>query len=494
MARRKSVPELLAEALLAKQQAKLAQPQPAKPVPVRRPRKPRTADPVVEHTRMLAVGEKLLAKQDAERAKEAARVEADLAKRQAAREREAQQRRRDQERNDRERQRLERDQMKQQLKEETDRRNQEIAAAGAELEGVLRDRLDGLEVWHPHLERAFAHDGAKGVAEAVEDLLGQSPVPSGCRDSAVVGYAPEAGQLLVNIGLPSQDVVPAVAEYRFVAQRAEIVPQPVKEPVLHDTYRALLARLVLRVLDEVFAATPAAMVTTIVLNGHVATTDPATGRAVRPCVVSVVVERSDFAELVLDEPRLDPQRCLRNLGAVVSQHPHDLEPVPPIVEFDPSRFKLAADTAVVGALDGRPDLLQIDPFAFERLVRELYSAMGYETWRTQNSRDDGLDAVAVRRDPVGVTVIAVQAKRTKNVVGPEVVRALFGTVRDQQADRGVLVTTSWFGKSSLEFAHRNRIDLIDGRNLKALLLEHLGIDALIGLPKIPPGWQQTDLS
>ncbi|GAA1988462.1 hypothetical protein GCM10009738_80620 [Kitasatospora viridis] len=199
--------------------------------------------------------------------------------------------------------------------------------------------------------------------------------------------------------------------------------------VLKRTYRRLLARLALRALDEAFSVTPVELVGTVVLNGHVATTDPATGRAVRPCVVSMVVERADFAELVLDEPRLDPQRCLRNLGAVVSQHPHDLEPVPPIVDFDPARFKIAADTAVVGPLDSRPDLLQMDPFAFERLVRELFTAMGYETWRTQNSRDDGLDAVAVRRDPVGVTVIAVQAKRTKNVVSPEVVGRDPGRVR-----------------------------------------------------------------
>ncbi|MER5865050.1 hypothetical protein [Kitasatospora sp. NPDC002040] len=47
---------------------------------------------------------------------------------------------------------------------------------------------------------------------------------------------------------------------------------------------------------------------------------------------------------------------LRPSRTVVSQHPHDLEPVPPIVEFDPSRFKLAADTTVVGALGGWPDL------------------------------------------------------------------------------------------------------------------------------------------
>ncbi|GAA1226846.1 hypothetical protein GCM10009665_16740 [Kitasatospora nipponensis] len=500
MARRKTVPELLAEALLAKQQAKLAQARAGQaavsnPAPVRRPRKPHRPDPAAEHARLLAAGEKLLAREDATKAKEAARIEADLAKRRAAREREAQQRQREQERAVRERERFERDALKQRLKEEAEQRCREVAAVLDELESVLRDRPDGLEDWHPLVERALAHGGASGVADVVEDLLRRSPVPAGCREDAAVGYVPEAGQLLVDVALPSQDVVPAVAGYRFVAQRGEVVPQQVKEADLQETYRRLLARLALRALDEAFSVTPTGLVGTVVLNGHVATTDPATGRAVLPCVVSMMVERADFAELILDEPRLDPQRCLRNLGAVISRHPHDLEPVSPIVDFDPARFKIAADTAVVGPLDGRPDLLQMDPFAFERLVRELFTAMGYETWRTQNSRDDGLDAVAVRRDPVGVTVIAVQAKRTKNVVSPEVVRALLGTLQDKQAARGVLVTTSWYGKTSWETAHRNgqRLDLIDGRNLKALLLEHLGVDALISLSKLPPGWQPGDV-
>ncbi|WP_121178368.1 hypothetical protein [Streptomyces sp. 1114.5] len=53
---------------------------------------------------------------------------------------------------------------------------------------------------------------------------------------------------------------------------------------------------------------------------------------------------------------------------------------------------------------------------------------------------------------------------------------------------GAIVSTSWFGKDSYDFAHRNgRLRLIDGRNLKALLSEHLNIDALVGLPKVPPG-------
>ncbi|MEW5655215.1 restriction endonuclease [Streptomyces cinereoruber] len=63
-----------------------------------------------------------------------------------------------------------------------------------------------------------------------------------------------------------------------------------------------------------------------------------------------------------------------------------------------------------------------------------------------------------------------------------------------QSHDSIVVTTAWFGKASWDFAPRNRVELIDGRHLKALLLQHLGIDALIGLPKLPPTWQTPDLS
>ncbi|MGW7441958.1 restriction endonuclease [Kitasatospora sp. NPDC054795] len=496
MARRRTVAELLAEAYLAKQQAKAAQAgttQPAEPVPARaaRPRRPRRPDPEAERARLLAAGEKILSREDDARARQARKVEADLAKRQAARARGAKAEERARERSEREQQRLDREAHKQQLKDEAEQRTEQVVAVRAELAGVLRNRPVGLEDWHPLVEQALAHDGATGVAEVVEDLLRRSPVPEGCRESAEVGYYPEAGQLCINIGLPSLDVVSDVAAYRFVTQRLEVVRQPVKEAERHQSYRTLVARLALRALDEVFTVTPSDLVDEVLLNGFVATTDRSTGRAVRPCVVSVVARREDFAELVLDEPTLDPQLCLRALGAVVSQHPHDLEPVPPIVEFAPQRFKLAKDVGAVAGLDSRTDLLTMDPYAFERLVRELFEAMGYETWRTQNSRDDGLDAVAVKRDGGGVTVVAVQAKRTKNAVPVETVRALLGAVDLTNASRGVLVTTSWFGKASYDTAagKGERLHLVDGRELKSLLLEYLGVDALIGLPKLPRGWQ-----
>lgn len=75
---------------------------------------------------------------------------------------------------------------------------------------------------------------------------------------------------------------------------------------------------------------------------------------------------------------------------------------------------------------------------------------------------------------------------------------LAGVMDNKNAAKGVLVTTSWVGKASRDFAARNgnRIQIIEGREPKHLLREHLdlGIGALIGMPKLPPGWEQHDIT
>ena len=74
--------------------------------------------------------------------------------------------------------------------------------------------------------------------------------------------------------------------------------------------------------------------------------------------------------------------------------------------------------------------------------------------------------------------------------------ALAGVMEDKHAAKGVLVTTSWVGKASRDFAARNgsRIQIIEGRQLKYMLKEHLDLDVLISLPKLPPDWEQQDIS
>jgi restriction system protein len=52
------------------------------------------------------------------------------------------------------------------------------------------------------------------------------------------------------------------------------------------------------------------------------------------------------------------------------------------------------------------------------------------------------------------------------------VRDLFGTVQNEGASKGILVTTSGYGQASYEFAAGKPLELIDGSNLLYLLAEH----------------------
>ncbi|MFB7175574.1 restriction endonuclease [Streptomyces sp. NPDC056254] len=138
-----------------------------------------------------------------------------------------------------------------------------------------------------------------------------------------------------------------------------------------------------------------------------------------------------------------------------------------MVTFDLAKYKLLPERDAIAGLDSRPDLVALDPIGFEHLIRRLFEKIGLKSWVTQASRDDGIDAIAINEEPLIGGLCVVQAKRTKNAVSAETVRALAGVMHDKAAAKGIVVTTAWFGKASLDFAHRTgRMELIDGRHLK----------------------------
>ena len=76
---------------------------------------------------------------------------------------------------------------------------------------------------------------------------------------------------------------------------------------------------------------------------------------------------------------------------------------------------------------------------------------------------------------------------TKNVVGVSAVRDLYGTVLNEGASKGILVTTSWYRPASFDFANGKPLELLDGANLLHLSKEHAGVDARIIFPK---SWEE----
>ena len=104
-----------------------------------------------------------------------------------------------------------------------------------------------------------------------------------------------------------------------------------------------------------------------------------------------------------------------------------------------------------------PELMRgLGAYDFERFVATLIDQPGFEdVVITPRSGDQGRDITAVKRVH-GISIIfAFECKRyaNKNPVGPEIVRALLGTIVHNQtrATKGVLVTTSTLAPSARKF-------------------------------------------
>jgi restriction system protein len=127
--------------------------------------------------------------------------------------------------------------------------------------------------------------------------------------------------------------------------------------------------------------------------------------------------------------------------------------------------------------------MELTPGELENLITNLFEKMGLETRLTQASRDGGVDCVAYDPRPIFGGKVVIQAKRYKHTVGVSAVRDLFGTMQNEGASKGILFTTSGYGKASFEFAEGKPLELLAGSNLLYLLEEHAGITAKIEPPE-----------
>lgn len=84
------------------------------------------------------------------------------------------------------------------------------------------------------------------------------------------------------------------------------------------------------------------------------------------------------------------------------------------------------------------------PAFFEQLVLDVLQRMGYggrrddAAKRLGQSGDEGVDGV-IREDRLGLDLIYVQAKRSKNVVGRPEIQKFFGALHGQRATKGVFI-------------------------------------------------------
>jgi restriction system protein len=338
------------------------------------------------------------------------------------------------------------------------------------------------------LEARFAAGDPAAVIEYVSAALADIPLPFQPPDAPRVAFSAESRQLVLQLALPPVEVIPAERGYRFIKARAEVSPNPMPASDRKRRYASLIAQIALLVIERAFACDPQEVIETVVLNGHLASIDRRTGLAINPCLVTVRTTQDRFREL--DLTKVDPVECLKGLTASISRSPAELVPVRPIIDFDMADPRFVKEDDVLATLDTRPNLMELTPKEFESLITNLFEKMGLETRQTQASRDGGVDCVAYDSRPIFGGKVVIQAKRYKNTVGVSAVRDLFGTMQNEGATKGILVTTSGYGKASHEFANGKPLELIDGSGLLFLLNEHAGIDAKI---EVPEDWVDPEL-
>jgi restriction system protein len=188
--------------------------------------------------------------------------------------------------------------------------------------------------------------------------------------------------------LPSVEVIPAVDSYTYVATTSTLREKKRPKAEIAQLYRSVVSQITLLYMRDLFESD--SELENVELAGHVRSVNRATGQWEYPCLISVATDRATYSTLNLHDAH--PDVCLHRLSALVSHHPHLVEAVTPIRDFDLARYSFVENVDVVAGLDSRADLTKMSPTEFEHFVRQLFEASGLEGWTTQRSGDDGVDA------------------------------------------------------------------------------------------------------
>ncbi|KVP09190.1 hypothetical protein WJ84_25390 [Burkholderia ubonensis] len=349
----------------------------------------------------------------------------------------------------------------------------------AELKAAETERLSTVREWKADLVR--------GVPDAMQDMFERvqkesfQHLPKGFIGEGKLAYVAESKQLVVEFDLPEFDsAIPAVKSYKYVKASDSITETPRPDTQRRALYTSVVAQMAIRVLHEMFSVDHYRHLESVVVNGFVDTIDRGSGRNIRPCLITVRTTREIFEGL--DLTRVDPVACLKTLNASLSKSPAELAPVRPILEFNMVDPRFIEERDVISTLDQRANLMDLTPGDFEALITNLFEKMGLETKLTQPSRDGGVDCIAYDPRPIFGGKVVIQAKRYKNTVGVSAVRDLFGTMQNEGASKGILVTTSGYGKAAFDFVNNKPIELLSGSNLLFLLEQHADVKAKIVMP------------
>jgi len=320
------------------------------------------------------------------------------------------------------------------------------------------------------LRSQYESGGSNSVVGYFLAQLNSVPLPMWCPREYELQFHEDEGILLIEVKIPYFAGLEVIKTRQL---KSGLVLVPANQREIQELTNQFPFLIVLRLMWEIPQEDWRNRVGMVCCNGYVLYDDPATGRPRRDVILSVVAKQEDLKDIRLE--RVEPEACFRSLRGVAAAKISELVPVQPLIRFNKQDNRFIAAREVLHTL-GNTNLATMDWQDFEHLIRELFEREfgkgGAEVKITQASRDRGVDAVVFDPDPVRGGKFVIQAKRYTNTVDVSAVRDLYGTVVNEGANRGILVTTSNYGRDAYDFAKDKPITLIDGANLLHLLQKH----------------------
>lgn len=325
-----------------------------------------------------------------------------------------------------------------------------------------------------NLKKSYFNKDSIAVTEYCKIVLNNSVYPKKFPKNFKIEYNPANQILIVEYQMPSQECLPTLKEVNYIQLKKEFTESYISEAQLIKMYDNAIYQITLRAIYELFKSDVVNTLKVISFNGWVNSINKATGKKENKCILSIQVNKDEFMKLKLTN--VDPKICFKNLKGIACSKLNTLTPIQPILQISKTDKRFIDSYNVAYSLNEVTNVAAMDWEDFEHLIREIFekefSVNGGEVKVTQASRDGGVDAIAFDPDPIRGGKIVIQAKRYTNTVGVSAVRDLYGTVVNEGATKGILVTTADYGPDAYEFARGKPLSLLSGSNLLHLLEKH----------------------
>lgn len=322
------------------------------------------------------------------------------------------------------------------------------------------------------LKKAYLERDRDAIVFCTKLVLKRSPYPAIFPKNIDAAYDADSRIIVVDYQLPDIEGISIVKPSTKKGDWNRFVPASATE--CRQVSDDLFYMIMLRTLREIVLADEIEAFSAAAVNGWMSFKDKATGQQRSEYLMSLYAKANQVR--AIDFANVDPKTCFQSLKGISAPRPTQCVPIAPILKFDKSDRRIISSREVIDQLAAESNLAAMPWEDFEHLIRELFekefSHDGAEVRVTQASHDRGVDALVFDPDPVRGGKYVIQAKRYTMTVDVSSVRDLYGTVLNEGANRGILVTTSTYGPDAYDFAKDKPITLIDGSRLLHLLQKH----------------------